>query len=200
VLTLTIVALLVQAPGRPLHYWGPRPATLRTDAAPREGPEARVREVHGVVDGGELVLRVTFDRPVREALYLPSGAPVSGRLRAALYVDGDLNRRTGWTAGAGDPRTGADYRVDLGVIALGADERVRAQALVTVSAVALVGGTRQRSLWTGDHSATPERVSLRGDAVEVRLPAEGFSISETARVALVDGEQAYEGRLRSIVQ
>jgi hypothetical protein len=155
-------------------------------------------EVHGVVDDGELVLEVTFDRPVRDALYLPSGAPVSGRLRATLYVDADASRETGWAAGSGDARTGADYRIDLGVLALGADptEGIAAQPLVTVHAVALSEQGRQRTVWRGDHSATPGRVSLRGDSVEMRLPAGAVDVSPTARLVLIEGDQACEGRLR----
>jgi hypothetical protein len=198
VLSLALAALLLQAPGRPLYYWGARPATLETSTPIGEGTEARVMEVLGVVDAGELVLKVTFDRPVREALYLPSGAPVSGRLRATLYIDGDADRETGWAAGPGDARTGADYRVDLGVLALGADpgEGITAQSLVTVSAVALTEQGRQRILWRGDHAATPDRVSLRGDAVEMRLPASAVPVSPTARLVMIDEEQVYEGRLR----
>jgi hypothetical protein len=198
VLSLVLTALLLQAPGRPLYYWGARPATLVTSTEGREGTEARVVEVHGVVDDGELVLEVTFDRPVRDALYLPSGAPVSGRLRATLYVDGDASRETGWAAGPGDARTGADYRIDLGVLALGADpeEGIAAQPLVTVHAVALSEQGRQRTVWRGDHSATPGRVSLRGDSVEMRLPAGAVDVSPTARLVLIEGDQACEGRLR----
>ena len=94
--TLLLVLLVTQAPGRPLFYWGARPATIVIHAAAGAGIAARVTEIHGIVDEGDLVLRVSFDRAVSDALYLPSGAPVSGRLRAALYVDGDVNRSTGW--------------------------------------------------------------------------------------------------------
>jgi hypothetical protein len=198
VLNLALAALFLQAPGRPLYYWGARPATLVTSTEGTEGTEARVTEVHGVVDGGELVLKVTFDRPVQDVLYLPSGAPVSGRLRATLYVDGDADRQTGWAAGPGDARAGADYRVDLGVLALGADpaEGIAAQSLVTVSAVALTEQGRQRIAWRGDHDATPDRVSLRGDAVEMRLPADAVDVSLTARLVMIDEDEVYEGRLR----
>jgi hypothetical protein len=196
--TLLLVLLLAQPLGRPLFYWGARPATIVTDASPGEGIAAQVTEIHGVVDGGDLVLRVSFDRPVREALYLPSGAPVSGRLRAALYVDGDAIRTTGWSAEPGDPRAGAEYRLDLGVLALGADpaEGIAAQALVTVSAFTLTATGRQRSLWRADHSASPDRISIRGDAIEVRVPGGSMSVVPTARLALVADERGYEGSLR----
>jgi hypothetical protein len=195
---LLLVLLLAQPLGRPLFYWGARPATILTEVAPGEGLAAQVTEIHGVVDEGELVLRVSFDRPVSDALYLPSGAPVSGRLRAAIYVDGDADRYTGWTASPGDPRAGAEYRIDLGVLALGADpgEGISAQALVTVSAFALTLRGRQRSLWRTDHTASPDQVSIRGDAIEIRLPAGSVSVVPTARLALVVGEQAFDGALK----
>jgi hypothetical protein len=195
---LVLAVTLLETPGRPLYYWGPRPACILTEAAVGGGIEARVTEVHGVVDEGELVLKVTFDRRVHEALYLPSGAPVSGRIRAALYVDGDGDRATGWAAEPGDSKGGADFRVDLGVLALGADpsEGIRAEALVIASAVALTAQGRQRSLWRGDHTATPERVSIRGEAIEVRLPAEDVPVVATARVVLIAEGRAFEGRLR----
>jgi hypothetical protein len=198
VTTLLLVLLLAQPLGRPLFYWGARPAAIVTDVSPGEGIAAQVTEIHGVVDEGDLVLRVSFDRPVRDALYLPSGAPVSGRLRAALYVDGDATRTTGWTAEPGDPRSGADYRLDLGVLALGADpaEGIAAQALVTVSAVALTPQGRQRSLWRTDHTASPDRISIRGDAIEVRVPGGSMSVVPTARLALVVGDQGFEGPLQ----
>jgi hypothetical protein len=197
VAALLFVLLLAQPPGRPLFYWGARPATIVTGVAPGEGIAAQITEVHGVVDDGELVLRVSFDRPVAESLYLPSGAPVSGRLRGAVYVDADADRSTGWAAAPGDPRGGADYRIDLGVLALGADpgEGIAAQALVTVSAFALTPDGHQRSLWRADHSASPGRVSIRGDAVEVRLPGDVVIVQPTARLGLVMDARGLEGTL-----
>ncbi len=195
--TLLLVLLVAQAPGRPLFYWGARPATIVTRAAAGEGNAARVTEIHGIVDEGDLVLRVSFDRAVGDALHLPSGAPVSGRLRAALYVDGDANRSTGWVAEPGDPRAGADYRIDLGVLALGADpdEGIEAQALVTVSVFALTSNGRQRALWRTDHSVSPDQVSIRGDAVEMRIPRDVVSVVLRTRLALVVGEEGFEGSL-----
>ena len=118
---------------------------------------AQVTEIHGVVDRNDLILRLSFDRPVRDALYLPSGAPVSGRLRAVVYVDADADRETGWAVSPGDARAGADYRVDVGVLALGADpdEGIAAQGIVTASLFELTADNRQRSLWRGDHTADP---------------------------------------------
>ena len=197
-LLLSLLVAQALAVGRPLFYWGARPATIVTHVAPGEGVAARVTEIHGVVDEGDLVLRVSFDRAVSDVLYLASGAPVSGRLRAAVYVDGDVNRSTGWVAERGDPRAGADYRIDLGVLALGADpgEGILAEALVTVSAVALTPQGRQRELWRTDHSASPGLVSIRGDAVEMRVPADAVSVVPTARLAVVVDEKGFEGSLR----
>lgn len=195
--TLLLILLATQPLGRPLYYWGARPAVIETGVTAGEGSAARVTEVHGVVDDGDLVLRVSFDRDVYEALYLPSGAPVSGRLRAALYVDADAERSTGWAAADGDARVGADYRVDLGVLALGADPSVgiTAQALVTASVVELTPQGRQRSLWRGDHTASPENISLRGDAIELRLPRSIVEVDPNARLTLVADEEAHQGRL-----
>lgn len=194
---LLLLLLVAQAPGRPLFYWGARPAVIVTRVPAGEGIAARVTEVHGVVDDGDLVLRVSFDRGVADTIYLPSGAPVSGRLRAALYVDGDADRSTGWAAEPGDPRAGADYRIDLGVLALGADpeEGIEAQALVTVSAFALTPEGRQRTLWQTDHLKGPGHVSIRGDAVEMRVPGDILSVVPSARIALVVDEEGFEGSL-----
>jgi hypothetical protein len=195
---LLLVLLLAQPLGRPLFYWGARPAAIVTDVSPGEGITAQVTEIHGVVDEGDLVLRVSFDRAVHDALYLPSGAPVSGRLRASIYVDGDAIRTTGWVAEPGDPRAGADFRIDVGVLALGADptEGIAAQALVTVSAFALTSPARQRSLWRTDHSASPDRMSIRGDAIEVKIPGDSVSVTRSARLALIVGDDGFEGALR----
>jgi len=198
VTTLLLILLAAQPLGRPLYYWGARPAVIETGVDVGEGSTARVTEVHGVVDKGDLVLRISFDRDVHEALYLPSGVPVSGRLRAALYVDADADRLTGWAASEGEARTGADYRVDVGVLTLGADPDagIEAQALVTVSVVALLPQGRQRSLWRGDHTGRPENISLRGDAIEVRLPGSVVPVGPDARLTLIADGEAYQGRLQ----
>lgn len=192
---LLALAVAPPAPGRPLFYWGARPAVIVTGVEPGTGVEAQVGEVHAALDRADLVLRLTFDRPVRDALYLPGGAPVSGRLRATLYVDADADGATGWATGVSDRRSGADYRVEVGVLALGADpdEGLPAQALVTVLLAGLAEDGRQRSLWRGDDSATPGHVSVRGDAVEVRLPAE--AVRPGARLLLAAAGQLFEGRL-----
>ena len=83
------------------------------------------------------------------------------------------------------------------MLALGADpdEGVDAQALVTVSAFALTSNGRQRVLWRTDHGASPDQVSIRGDAVEMRIPRDVVSVVLRSRLALVVGEEGFEGSL-----
>lgn len=171
---------------------------IATEAASSQGVEAQVLEVHAVLDQGGLVLRFTFDRPVREATYLPGGAPVSGRLRAVLYVDADADRATGWDAGPADLRTGAEYRIDVGVVALGEDEeeKLPAQALVTASVATLGRDGRRKSLWRGDDEAAPQQVSVRGEWVEVKLPAGDVTVKPAARLIFTVADRAWDGRLR----
>ena len=42
----------------------------------------------------------------------------------------------------------------------------------------------------------PDRISIRGDAIEVRVPGGSMSVVPTARLALVADERGYEGSLR----
>lgn len=193
-----LLLLLAAVPGRPLFYWGARPALIATEAEPGQGVEAQVTEVHAALDQGELVLRFTFDRPVQDAIYLPGGAPVSGRLRAILYVDADADRTTGWDTGPDDLRTGAELRLEVGVVALGADpeEKLPAQALVTAFLAALGRDGRRKSLWRGDDESAPQQVSVRGEWVELRLPARGPVVGAGARLVLAAGERVWDGRLR----
>jgi hypothetical protein len=170
---------------------------IAIEAEPDRGPEARIVEVHAARDRGDLVLRLTLDRPVQEALYLPTGEPVSGRLRAVLYLDADGDRATGLDQGPRDLRTGADYRLEVGVVALGADkdENLPAQALVTAFLASLAPDGRRRSLWRGDDAATPDRVSLRGEWVELRLSGAQVALRPGARLILADGEHSWDGRI-----
>jgi hypothetical protein len=193
-----LLALAFLASGRPLYYWGARPPVITTETLPGQGTDAQVLEVHAALDKGELVVRFTFDRPVKDALYLPGGAPVSGRLRALLYVDADGDRATGWDTGTADLRTGAEYRVETGVVALGEDpeEKLPAQALVTVNVASLGREGRRKSLWHGDDVTTPEQVSVRGEWVELRLPAPEVTVKDGARLVLTAGEGVWDGRLR----
>ena len=193
-----MLLLLAPPPGKPLFYWGARPPAIATEAAPGQGVEAQVLEVHAALDEGGLVLRVTFDRPVQDAIYLPGGLPVSGRLRAVVYVDADADRATGWDLGPDDLRTGAEYRLEVGVLALGADEeeKLPAQALVTAFLASLGPDGRRRSVWRGDDAAAPERISVHGEYVELRLPARELAVKEGARVVLTAGNRVWDGRVR----
>jgi hypothetical protein len=198
-LPLLIVLAGAGAPpeGRPLFYWGARPPVIQ---ARHEGPgsnEARVAEVHAARDGGDLLVRLTFDRPVRTALHLPNGTPVSGRLRASLDLDTDDDRRTGFAGGAKDLRTGAELRLELGAIAMGADpdEKRPASALVAATLFGLTPEGRRRTLWRGDDTAAPRRISAHDDAVEVRIPATLAKAGPRIRLILTDAEGAWDGRL-----
>jgi len=193
---LALLTLAMPAPEARVFEWGSRPPAIV--GAPRGGgDEAAVASVHAALDGAELVVRFTFDRPVQRALYGKDGAPVSGRLRAVLYVDVDDDRRTGLAAGPEDPRTGTDRRLEVGVIAVGADpdENLGASAVVTAS-LSDLAGKRRRARWRGDTAATPRQVSTGGTWVEVRLLSERGPFKRTARLVLAEGERFLEGRLR----
>lgn len=192
-----LLLLLAAGPGRPLYYWGALPPLIVTGADPGLGWEAQIEEVHAVMVEGDLLLRLTFDRPVHDALYLPGGEPVSGRLRAALYLDVDGDRASGLDEGPRDLRTGADLRIDVGVVALAEDkeEKLPATALVTASLAALSPEGRRRSLWRADDSARPHDVSGHGDWVEVRVPGALAPVRPGARLILVVGERSWDARL-----
>jgi hypothetical protein len=195
---LPFALLLLAAPGRPLFYWGARPAVIVTDVASGQGVEAQVAEVHAALDKGDVVLRFTFDRAVKDALYLQDGAPVSGRLRAALDIDADGDRATGLASGPADLRTGADHRVEIGVVALGKDEeeKLPAQALVTASLFAIAPDGRRKSLWRADDGANPQQVGVHGEWVELRLPLDKVPARDGSRLILSTGDKAYDGRLK----
>jgi hypothetical protein len=191
---LLLVAALLASEG-PGFAFGNRPPVIRAPAA-AGGDVAAVTAVHAALDGAALVVRFTFDRPVQRALYGADGAPVSGRLRAVLYVDADDNAKTGLAAGPKDPRTGADRRLEVGVVAVGADpeENLGASAVVT-AALSDLAGKRRRSRWRGDATATPGQVRTGGSWVEIRLDGERGPFKRTARLVLADGERFLEGRL-----
>src|SRR5262245_22961231 len=194
---LPLALILLAAPGRPLVYWGARPPPILADGAPVRGREAQVLEVPAALDKGALVVRFTFDRAVKDALYLQDGAPVSGRLRAALDIDADGDRATGVASGPGDLRRGADHRVEVGVVALGRDdeEKLPARALVTAALLGLSADGRRRSLWRADDADNPQQVSIRGEWVELRLPLDKVPARAGSRLILSQGERAYDGRL-----
>lgn len=193
-----LLAVLLAPEGRPLFYWGARPAVVAVPPASGESDDARVTELHAALDGADLVLKFTFDRPVEAALRLPDGSPVSGRLRAVLDIDGDDDRETGFDAGALDLRTGAERRLELATRYLGADpDEARVPAVqVTARLVELRKDGTRRTLWRADDSEE-ERVSWRGDAVEMRVPAARLQLGPRPRLILVAGERALDGRLES---
>jgi hypothetical protein len=196
---LALLLLLASAPspeGRPLFYWGARQPVLTLDAV-GGGVEANVVEVRGAIDKGELVLRFDLDRAVRAALFLEDGTPVSGRIRAVLYVDADDDPRTGFDAGPDDLRTGADDRLDVGSVSVAADPEENRPASVIVAATfySLTREGRRRTLWRGDDEAEPKRVSAHGEWVEVRLPPETFRPGPVARLILATEATVRAGRL-----
>jgi hypothetical protein len=194
---LALVAALA-LPAAEGFAWGNRAPVIVRAGAPRpQGEQAAVVSVHAALDGPDLVVRFTFDRPVQRALYGADGKPVSGRLRAILYVDADDDRKTGLLAEAKDPRTGADRRLEVGVVAVGADpdENVGAAAVVTAS-LADLAGKRRRSRWRGDATATPRQVLTGGRWVEVRLLGERGPWKRTSRLVLAEDDVFLEGRLK----
>jgi hypothetical protein len=202
-LALLLLALPA-AQGAPLFYWGARPAVIATDAGPRraadEGADtlaARVAEVHAALDKDALVVRFTFDRPVEEATHLKDGRPVSGRLRAVLYVDGDDDRATGLQEGPADLRTGADLRLEVGVVAVGEDpeEKLAARALLTAALAQLGPDGRRKALWRADDVANPREVRAHGEWLELRLPALA-GVGPKARLILGLQDRTLDGRLR----
>jgi len=195
--TLAALALLAAAEGPPLFYWGGRAAVIVVEGPAATGTEAQVQEVHAALDKGSLVVRFTFDRSVREATYLPDGAPVSGRLRANLYLDRDGDRSTGLEEGPADLRTGADLRLEVRVVAVGEDpeEKVKAQAVLLVTLFELGKDARRRTIWRADDAQNPREVRAQGEWLEVRLPASA-AVPAGARLVLLAGDRALDGRLR----
>lgn len=176
--------------------WGRRLPVIVVEAPGGSGPEASVVEIHAAMDGDDLRLRLTLDRPVAEALYLPGGAPVSGRLRAVLYLDTDDDRRTGLEEGPRDLRTGAERRLDVEVIAVGADaeEKRPGRAVVAATLRALTRDGRRRVLWHGD-DAGMGGVTIDGRFVEVRLPAAQVALGPRARLILDAGGRTWAGQI-----
>jgi hypothetical protein len=196
-LAFALALLLLLAEGRPLFYWGARPAVIAVSPVPSGGTEAQVTEVHAAVEQSDLFVRFTFDRAVRDVLYSRDGSPVSGRLRATLYLDADGDRKSGLDEGPGDLRTGAEARLEVGVVAMGEDpdEKRAAHALVTASMIGLTAEGRRRTLWRADDAANPAQVSVHGDAVEIRVPGSAVRPSRRARFVLAGVEKVWDGWL-----
>src|SRR5262245_14606396 len=190
------LALLLMAEGRPLFYWGARPAVVTMNETAKKGAEALVLELHAARDKADLVLRFSFDRPVREALWLADGTPVSGRLKAVVYIDTDDDRSTGGQEGAADLRTGAERRLELGALAMGedAEEHRAASVLVAATLQGLTQEGRRRTLWHADYEL-PNRVSVRGDSVALRVPADRIGADARCRFVVVSGGDVRDGRL-----
>jgi hypothetical protein len=195
-----LLLLLLAAPhvrqGRPLYYWGARPALL-TLAPEKASAAASVVEIRGAVDGGDLVLRFDLDRPVHDALYLKDGTPISGRLRAVVYLDVDDDPATGFEARPDDFRKGADLRVDLGSVSIAPDpeEKREADVIVAATLYSLTREGRRRTLWRGDDEADPTRVSAHGEWVEIRLPPAAVPRGPAARLILSTDAGVSAGRL-----
>jgi hypothetical protein len=183
--------------GPPLFYWGARLPVIQVRHEGAGSAEARVVEVHAARDGSDLLVRFTFDRPVHDALHQPDGTPVSGRLRAVLDLDTDDDRRTGFAGGDRELRAGAELRLELGTIAMGADPEEKRSASVMIAATlfALTAEGKRRTLWRGDDSGDRRHVSAHADFVELRLPGEAVKAGPRARLILTDEGGAYDGRL-----
>lgn len=191
-----LLALLVPAEGRPLHYWGGRAPTVVAEAPTGSTGDARALEVHALADTAGLLLRFTFDRPVRDALRLPDGAPVSGRLQAVLYLDLDDDRTTGFDGGPHDLRTGADARLELGTVFLGADpDEGRRDPVAVVTAVldGLDGEGRRQRLSSFDQLSAPGALSVYGEWVDLHLSC--GPPRPRARLILAVGDRVWDGRL-----
>ncbi len=194
-----VLALVAPAGGRPLFYWGARPPVIEVQDETRgSGNDARVLEVHAASDKGDLVVRFSFDRPVRETLRLPNGAPVSGRLKAVLYFDVDDDKATGLAQGASDLRTGSERRLEIGTVAMGADEEEKRSASVVVSATlhSLTPDGRRRTLWRADDENEPARISAHGDWLEVRIAEALLGAGASPRLVLASADMLLAGRLR----
>ncbi len=191
--------LLAAAPaeGRPLFYWGARPPVIEVESPGAGGDSARVEEVHAAFDKGALVVRFTFDRRVAQSLRLADGTPVSGRLKAVLYFDADDDRRSGLAQGESDQRTGCERRLEIGVVAMGADEEEKraASAVVAATLYALSPEGRRRTLWRADDEQAPGDVSAHGEWLEIRVPVEPLGLGPTTRLVLAAGDALSAGRL-----
>src|SRR5262249_49104574 len=132
-----------------------------------------------------------------EALALPDGAPNPNGLRAVLYVDTDDDRKSGLEAGPDDPRTGAEQRLELGVLSLAADEEEKrpARALITAALAALTRDGRRHTLWRADDEQLPDQLSVYGESIDLRLPREHGPSARRPRLIFVSGTRSWDGRV-----
>ena len=196
-LAFVLTAALAAERGSPLFYWGAQPAAIVAECPSPAALEACVTEVHVAFVGRDAVVRFSFDRAVREALHLADGRPVSGRLRAVLYWDVDDRTGSGLDAGRGDARTGADRRLEIGVVSVGEDpaEQRGAQALVTAALYGVSGDFAQEVLWRVDDEVAPSALSWRGEWLEVRVPGAQLGHRGPGRVILTQRGVASVGRV-----
>jgi hypothetical protein len=195
---LALLMLLAAGEGRPLFYWGARSPVVTVATAPAGlgAAEARVTELHGAIDPKGIVVRFTLDRAAKAAMQLPDGTPVSGRLRAVLYLDTDDNHSTGLDQGPKDPRTGCEDRLEVGVVSIGedAEEHRPASALLLATLWSLGRDGQRKVLWRGD--ADGPFVSAYGDSVDVRIPEEVLEPKGPLRLVLAEGDAVFAGILK----
>jgi hypothetical protein len=114
-----------------------------------------------------------------------------------LYLDTDDDRETGLSQGPLDPRTGAERRLEVGVVSVGedAEEQRKASAVLTATLSSLDREGRRKTVWRADGEGSPGEVSAHGEWVEVRLPPAILAPTPPIRMILAAGDRTFEGRL-----
>jgi hypothetical protein len=198
---LALACMLLAAEAKPLFYWGGRAPTIEMALVVRSANDPAIETVHLAREGAYLLIKISYDRPVSQALHLPDGTPVSGRLRAHLYVDCDATRTTGLTGANDDARVGSERLIELAVMALGADpeEHLSARALVTVGVYELLPGGERKSSWQVDEDTEPKAVAVHGQSVELRLPAAMCLCGPRARLVLAQAGEFGNGVFDAIL-
>ena len=191
-LTASLVLLALQGP--PLVYWGAHPAAIRVTVP----DQSSIEEVRTMRTADSVVLRFSWKLPVEDLVVTASGEPVSGRLRATLYWDVDGFPLTGIEMGRSDLRTGSEFRLEVGVVAMGEDpsEHRTARPLLVATLYRLNGRGGQAVVWRTDADQRPRNISARGTWLDLRLPAELINPSEDTRLVLVQDGVATSGRFR----
>lgn len=198
-----LACMLFLAQDAPLFYWGDRAPTVEMASRPASASDPAIETVHAARDGANLLLKISYDRPVSEGLYRPDGTPVSGRLRALLYLDCDSDRKSGLEGRDDDARVGAERLIELVVMALGADaeERLPARALITVGAYEVLAGGERKATWQADEDTEPRVIALHGQSVELRLPAALCLCGPRARLIVAQtgefGSGLFDARLEA---
>ncbi len=189
-----LVCTLLLAQGGPLFYWGDRAPTVEMPRS-RAAGEPAIETVHAAREGADLLLKISYDRPLSEALQLSDGTPVSGRLRALLYLDCDAERKSGLEGREDDARVGAERLIEVGVMALGADEEehLPARALVMVGISELLPRGERKITWQADEDTEPKVIALRGHSIELRLPSGLCLCGPRARLIVAQGGELGSG-------